>query len=121
MAESRMRAPAGLGPRGRASWRSITAIYQLRPDETELLAEFCRTLDLIEHLRKGLLGQPLTVDAVRDGIKAHPLLIELRSQREQARRLAAQLKLANIDAAFDGATIEPSGPWSSRSHRRETA
>lgn len=114
-----VRAPAGLGPRGRTAWRNISSKFDLRPDEAELLVQLCRCLDRAESLRKAMNGQPYLIDAPRDGQKINPLLIEERQQVEQARKLALALRLPDTDRAYGDGTGQPSGPWSSRSHRRE--
>ena len=109
------RAPRGLGSRGRTAWKAVTARFEFRPDEAELLREWCRTLDVIEDLRLELAGQPYLVPTPRDGIKINPLVTEQRQQRKLARELAAQLKLPDSDAAFG---VPGTGPWDRRSHRR---
>jgi hypothetical protein len=110
------RTPPGLGRRGRSAWRALTEVYEFRPDETELLREFCAVLDVIEALRVEVEGAPALLPTPRDGQKINPLLTELRAQRKLSRELAAALKLS--DAVDEASRVPAAGPWDRRSHRR---
>ena len=59
------RAPAGLGARGRRFWGTVTADFELGPDEVELLVEVARQLDLVEALAADPEANPRTVLAAR--------------------------------------------------------
>lgn len=50
------RAPAGLGPGGRALWREITAEHELDPMQRVQLEEACRAKDRVDKLDKILRG-----------------------------------------------------------------
>jgi hypothetical protein len=85
--------PAGLKTRGRSLWRSIMAVYQLDPAETELLHELCRNLDEIDALVAALADQPVVVEGSQGQPRPNPLLAELRAHRTLSERLAAALAL----------------------------
>lgn len=87
------RPPAGLGKRGRAVWRDISASYVLDPAEVSLLTELCRTLDEIDRLSAALAGVELVVTGSTGQPRPHPLLDELREHRKVADKLAASLAL----------------------------
>lgn len=65
-------------PRGSRFWHEVSDRFELGPDESELLAEICATLDTIDRLA----GDP-SVAAAR----------ELRMQRAELRHLVAALGL----------------------------
>jgi hypothetical protein len=72
------RPPTGLGKRGRAFHRTITAAYELSSGEVELLTEVCRTLDIVEDL------------ATKSDSRS---LAEVRAQRLALGRMLAQLAI----------------------------
>lgn len=89
--------PEGLGDRGRALWDDLTTTYEFDPHESELLAETCRALDVIE---------ALAVAVERDGVmltgsKGQPVLngavAELRQQQASFARLVGQLNLLDAE------------------------
>jgi hypothetical protein len=83
--------PAGLGSRGAALWDHVAAVYQLGPDEVELLVELCRTVDMAELLAAECSARPM-VDG-RYGPTVNAAMRELRLQRSEMRHLAAALGL----------------------------
>ncbi len=83
--------PAGLGSRGTALWDHVFDVYQLGPDEVEVLVEFCRTVDTAEVLAAECSSRPM-VDG-RYGPTVNPAVRELRLQRAEMRHLAAALGL----------------------------
>jgi hypothetical protein len=88
-----VRAPAGLGVRGRSFWRSTVDTFDLERDEVELLAEVCRCLDEIDLMRDVLAQQGATVTGSRGQVRPHPLLAEIRSTRLLVARLLGQIGL----------------------------
>jgi hypothetical protein len=90
------RRPAALGNHGRRLWKAVTVDYRLRPDELILLETACRTVKLVEELRLGMVGQPLTTMSSADQLREHPLLSEARAQRALLRSLLTSLKLPDV-------------------------
>ena len=86
-------APPGLGKSGAALWRRIVAGYELRPDELRLLADACRTADLIDSMTELLgIGSLLTTGSMGQD-RPHPLLTEIRGHRALLAALLKQLAL----------------------------
>jgi hypothetical protein len=122
MTEQQVRAPAGLGKRGRALWRTVLEDWDLEAPERNLLHEAARTLDEIDAmlarieadgwLATGSTGQPV----------AHPLVAAVRSHRAT---LAALLQRLNLpaDAAEPAAPPEqaPADPVTSKARRAADA
>jgi phage terminase small subunit len=87
------RAPKGLEATGRATFRSVLAIYVLDPGELVLLAQLCRTLDRIDAIEDALAREGLTVAGSRGQRRAHPLLSALSTAQATASRLVGELAL----------------------------
>jgi hypothetical protein len=88
-------APAGLSKAGSALWRTIASKYQLRPDELAVLEDACRTADTIAALESAWAedGTPMTTRGSMGQLVIHPLIGELRAQRNARAALLRQLKL----------------------------
>ena len=84
--------PPGTGAAGRRMWRSIMVAYQLSETEDVLLRQAVRTADHVASLDAVLAAEGLMVPG-RDGLKAHPALVEVRQQRLVLARLLAALRL----------------------------
>ncbi|WP_448438479.1 P27 family phage terminase small subunit [Mycolicibacterium sp. XJ2] len=88
------RAPTGLKSRGTGLWREITRVYELDAGELQLLRELCQTADRIDELNRILDEDGLLVTGSRGQIpKAHPLLHELRGEKQAVIQLMAALDL----------------------------
>src|SRR5258706_3752361 len=74
------RAPAGLGPSGRALWRGILADYGLAPHERVILMQCCRVADRLDAIEAELGSADLVVTGSTGQPKSHPLLAEWRAQ-----------------------------------------
>lgn len=85
---SSLRPPRGLGAGGRRLWRAVTGRCALAQHEADLLAQACRTLDLLDRLDEAAATAELVVDG-----KANPVLVEARQQRIVYARLLAALRL----------------------------
>lgn len=113
------RAPAGLGAGGRALWRSITADWQLDPDERAILEAACRTADEIDTLQRALDGAAAVVVGSTGQPRANPLFEEIRRHRETLRRLLGELRIPTGQAAgaavSDGMRSIASARWKGRS------
>ena len=99
MVERKPRAPVGLGARGRAFWRHVTADYDLERGEAELLVEIVRTMDVIEALAAAVESDGLMVEGSRGQRRMHPALAELRGQRAALARLLGLLGLPDESGA----------------------
>jgi hypothetical protein len=82
-----MTAPADLTPDGRGAtfYEGITGDFDLKADDTELLAEVARMLDLLDALREAAKDGPIITDA-RGNLVVHPAIIEARQVREAVRK-----------------------------------
>lgn len=91
-------APKDLGSRGRKFWLDITAAFELERDETELLLEICRAMDLADALAAVLAAEGHTTEGSRGQRVAHPVIAPLTTVRGQLSRMLAQLGLPDQDA-----------------------
>ncbi|MFE5340723.1 P27 family phage terminase small subunit [Isoptericola sp. NPDC056578] len=89
--------PPGLGSRGRRYWRDILADNELGPSELVLLAEICKTLDLIDQLDAQVRADGLTVEGSAGQQRLHPAITEIRGQRLALNRLIGALDLDDAD------------------------
>lgn len=111
--------PRGLKAWGKALWEQVTDATPLDPAGYYILAEACRTADIIERL-SGMLNSnstqwvALADEAVQfamvEGeniasinLTVNPVMSEIRQQRLAMRQLLAQLKLGKVmsDTADD--------------------
>lgn len=86
-------APRGLATKGKRVWKEITADYELRTDELDILEDICRESDLIDRLEKDLEGADLMVTGSQGQDVANPLVSEIRQHRATKKSLWASLKL----------------------------
>lgn len=84
--------PRGLRCNGKRLWTAVTSEFELDPPELELLAEACRTLDLIALLRAEAAKTGLVI-ASSQGVRIHPAAIEARQQRLTLAKLLSALGL----------------------------
>lgn len=89
--------PRNLGAAGRRLWRSVMADYELEQHEALLLAQACRTADVVAALDAAVGGE-LTTD---DG-KVRPEIVEARQQRIVLARLLAALRVPLGEQTEDG-------------------
>jgi P27 family predicted phage terminase small subunit len=87
------RPPKGMGARGRALWRDVTARYELTPSDVQVLRELCCATDELSKLTAAMAHEPMMVKGSRGQPVAHPLLAEVRAHRENMARLAKLLAL----------------------------
>ena len=87
------RAPAGLGPSGRALWRGILTDYGLAPHERAILVQCCRCVDRLDAIEAELDGADLIVEGSVGQLKPHPLLGELRAQARLLEALSRALSI----------------------------
>ena len=73
-------------------WRTILVAYQLSETEDVLLRQAVRTVDNVAELDAVLAAEGPLVPG-RDGVKAHPALVEVRQQRLVLARLLSALRL----------------------------
>jgi hypothetical protein len=88
-------APKGLGGSGRALWRRVSNVYDLREDELATLEDACRITDMIAALEDAWddQGKPMTTTGSMGQLIIHPLIGEIRVQRMARNALFRQLKL----------------------------
>jgi hypothetical protein len=99
-----VRAPPGLGVRGRALWRDTLAAYQLDPLEQMALLQICRRVDELDRIDLAMRGSKPTCAGSMGQLVAHPLLSEVRQHSETLRNL---VKLIDLPAARSRAVREP--------------
>jgi P27 family predicted phage terminase small subunit len=95
------RAPARLGPAGRAVWRRVASEYAIEDfnaREQTVLEQACRTLDLVAELAAQVDAEGLITEGSKGQRRAHPALSELRMQRKLAVDLLKQLGLDDAEA-----------------------
>lgn len=86
-------APRGLGTRGARFWRTTVQEYELTPGELHLLAESCRTLDVLDVLAAVVAEDGPTATGSAGQTIIHPAVAEARQQRLTLHRLLAALQL----------------------------
>ncbi len=102
-----MRAPEGLGPRGRALWRSIAAavaqagdeehVAELDERERELLRLACAQADDIAALEREIRRAGVVVEGSKGQPRLSPLLAEARQARLALARLLGDLSLPDLE------------------------
>ncbi|MCC7089531.1 MAG: hypothetical protein IT295_10275 [Dehalococcoidia bacterium] len=91
--------PVGLGRHGRALWKSITAAYELRPDELEALAVAARTLEELKAMERAAAGAATLVRGPRARQVPNPMLEELRRHRATYLRALRAVGIGEADRA----------------------
>ncbi len=91
-----MRLPAGMGSEGKRLWRKITAVFDLEndPDKAEILAQACRTADVIAELDAAGAEAPLVVKGSMGQPVISPFIAEVRVQRALQAQLLARLNFS---------------------------
>ena len=97
--------PPGLGTRGRRLFRALSAAFDFDAGEFVILAEACRTADLVDRLAAELTSAPLVVEGSRGQQAVHPVAAELRQQRDLLSRLLGRLALPGADAGTTAAVV----------------
>lgn len=85
--------PKGLGTRGGKFWRTTVQEFELSPGELQLLAESCRTLDILDALAALVARDGATTTGSAHQLVVHPAIGEARQQRLTLHRLLAALAL----------------------------
>lgn len=102
MAEKRPKGPPrppGLKARGRAFWDDVMSTWDLDRDEWEVLAEACRSLDLLDGLRAVLERDGLMVEGHNGQPRTHPAITQINATRTLLGRQLAQLGLPSEDGS----------------------
>jgi hypothetical protein len=104
------KAPKGLGPAGRALWRSVLADYWMDGESHKLaiLGQACKVTDRIAELEAAMDGQPLTVLGSARQLTIHPLIAEVRSQRGLLASLLKALALPDGEEEDEQAALSRS-------------
>ena len=89
--------PKGLGPAGRALWRSITGPFE--PDERELqiLTLACRQVDDVAALEALIARDGMVVEGSRGQLRLNSLVTEARQGRHEIANLLDKLNLPDAD------------------------
>ena len=87
------------GPRGERFHDAAIANYELTDSELELLAEVCRSLDVIDGLNAAIARDGLTVEGASGQVRVHPAVAEVRSTGLAVARLLALLRLPDEQGA----------------------
>ena len=74
-------------------WRRVAVEYQLQEQDYLVLQSACENWDLAQGARKTLKKEGLTVEDVKQGVKAHPLVAVARDARAAFNRCLKQLNL----------------------------
>ena len=88
--------PVGLEARGSRFWRVVHETWLIDADETELLVETCRQLDVCEALAAVVARDGVLSVGSTGAVRAHPAVAELRAARLALARLVAQLDLPDV-------------------------
>lgn len=95
-----VRAPSGLGTKGRRLWRELTEIHDFDPAERVLLEESCRIADRLDKLDAFLSGEAdawikfrVSEDASEVTVVIDSALSEARQQANVLKQLVAALRL----------------------------
>lgn len=104
-----IKAPTGLKPRSRKLWKTVTADYQLRADELDVLEDICREMDLIDALEIAMKNAPYTVRGSQGQEVINPLVAELRQHRATKKSLWSLLKLPDDEQAAPGINAQRKG------------
>ncbi len=90
-------APDGLQGPGLALWDRVTSLWELRPDEENLLSLLSYATSEADALRRAIEADGLVVKGSRGQPRQHPLLASLSTLRLTVLRLSAQLALPDAD------------------------
>ncbi|MDP4015379.1 MAG: hypothetical protein U0990_08415 [Candidatus Nanopelagicales bacterium] len=86
-------APRGLGSAGRKLWRAIAGMWELDAREVEILAQACRTADLIGDLERVRAADGMIVPGSTGIPRLSAVVGELRQQRSVLNQLLNSLSL----------------------------
>lgn len=92
----------GLKSAGKGLWRAVVDEYDLDGQGLELLAQACRTVDVIAAL-DAVVAREGTMSTSSQGPRVHPALVESRQQRMALRQLVGSLGLDLEDEDVDPA------------------
>lgn len=98
--------PRALKAGGKRLWDAVTAEFDLEEHETALLAEACRTVDLLDELDAVTRREGAVIDSPQ-GRKANPAAVEARQQRIAFARILAALRLPTGEEGDEKASARP--------------
>lgn len=102
-----VKVPEGLNQLGKELWVETNKAYVLSVHEKNILLQACRTLDLVETLRRRLSRDGIMSEGYKGQPVAHPLLNEIRQQRALFGQLVARLDLPDLDSSAGGLAAVP--------------
>lgn len=94
--------PADLADNGRSLWLAVLGEYELERHEELLLAQACRTVDLLDALAARVAADGEMLDG-----RVHPAVVEARQQRIALARLVAALRLPSGDEGDQAGARRP--------------
>jgi hypothetical protein len=105
-----MRAPSGLGKRGRALWRDLTKDRELGPSAGALATEICRIADRLERLDEVLRGDADVWFSIKAPERGGELTVVVDNALSEARQQAATLRqlVATLEDMTSKESDEPS-------------
>lgn len=92
-----VKVPSSLGAAGRKLWAETLSAYSLSQHEKDLLLQACATLDLINTLQRRIGREGVVSEGYKGQPVAHPLLNELRQNRDLFGRLIGRLALPDAE------------------------
>lgn len=107
--------PRGLKTGGRRLWLAVVDDYNLDGQGLELLAQACRTVDVIAAL-DAVVAAEGTMSTSSQGPRVHPALVESRQQRSTLRQLVGSLGLD-----LDDEDVDPAASAMARSNQARMA
>jgi hypothetical protein len=93
--------PEGLGARGAEFWREIHGVARFEPNDTALVMEACRTLDVIDALASAIATDGLFTKGSMGQDVLNPAVAELRQQQAAFGRLIGLVSLPEKEKAQD--------------------
>lgn len=94
---TRPTAPRGLGPAGKALWRTLVAAFELDPHELAILGSACRQADVVAELEAAVAADGPMVAGSKGQKRLHPAVAEARQGRVVLAGLLGRLALEDAD------------------------
>mgnify|MGYP000271212375 FL=1 len=116
------RQPTGLGKGpGSRLWKEIVALYDLRPDELQVLEEACRETNLVSEMRLELQKSKILTTGSMGQTVVHPLVAELGKHRATVAALLRQLKLPDAPSGVASPQADAGKPSANSDRARAVA
>ncbi|HEY1308459.1 MAG TPA: P27 family phage terminase small subunit [Vicinamibacterales bacterium] len=86
--------PAHLRPETAAWYQHVCETWEITPSKRRLLQACCAAWDLSETARETIAREGMTVRTADGGTKVHPLMVTMKTARQQFASLLGMLDLA---------------------------